>query len=286
MQALGVTAREIDIRPSARADARATSSTRTPTARSTTTSPSRTSRRASAPRTCSGSPTTTAALVIGTGDLSELALGWATYGVGDQMSHYAVNASVPKSLIGFMLRWAIDTRQFDDDVNAVLQSVLDTEISPELIPARRRQADRRQREQGRPVRAAGLLPLLHPALRLPAEQGRVPGRARLGRRRARPVVGPDPARPPQRVLARRDQALARRLPVPLLPDQPVQAHGDPERARRSAPAARSRRAATGARRATRRPTVWLDELRRNVPDLARAASTSSVSSRPLGGLAA
>ena len=73
-------------------------------------------------------------LVIGTGDLSELALGWATYGVGDQMSHYAVNASVPKTLIGFMLRWAIDTRQFDDDVSAVLQSVLDTEISPELIP--------------------------------------------------------------------------------------------------------------------------------------------------------
>ena len=72
--------------------------------------------------------------MIGTGDLSELALGWATYGVGDQMSHYAVNASVPKTLIGFMLRWAIDTRQFDDDVSAVLQSVLDTEISPELIP--------------------------------------------------------------------------------------------------------------------------------------------------------
>ncbi|WP_272598148.1 NAD(+) synthase [Solirubrobacter ginsenosidimutans] len=73
-------------------------------------------------------------LVIGTGDLSELALGWATYGVGDQMSHYAVNASVPKSLIGFMLRWAIDTAQFSADVSAVLQSVLDTEISPELIP--------------------------------------------------------------------------------------------------------------------------------------------------------
>jgi len=75
------------------------------------------------------------AIVIGTGDLSELALGWATYGVGDQMSHYAVNASVPKSLISFMLRWVIDTGQFDDAVNETLQSVLDTEISPELIPA-------------------------------------------------------------------------------------------------------------------------------------------------------
>jgi NAD+ synthase (glutamine-hydrolysing) len=74
------------------------------------------------------------ALVVGTGDLSELALGWATYGVGDHMSHYAVNASVPKSLIRFIIRWAIDTSQFSEDVSAVLQSVLDTQISPELIP--------------------------------------------------------------------------------------------------------------------------------------------------------
>jgi NAD+ synthase (glutamine-hydrolysing) len=75
------------------------------------------------------------ALVIGTGDLSELALGWATYGVGDHMSHYSVNASVPKSLVRFLIRWAIDTGQFGADVNAVLQSVLETQISPELIPA-------------------------------------------------------------------------------------------------------------------------------------------------------
>jgi NAD+ synthase (glutamine-hydrolysing) len=73
-------------------------------------------------------------LVLGTGDLSELALGWATYGVGDQMSHYNVNASVPKTLIQFMVRWAIDTDQFGGEVNEVLDSVLDTEISPELVP--------------------------------------------------------------------------------------------------------------------------------------------------------
>ena len=54
------------------------------------------------------------ALVVGTGDLSELALGWSTYGVGDQMSHYNVNASVPKTLIQFLIRWAIDTDQFGD----------------------------------------------------------------------------------------------------------------------------------------------------------------------------
>ncbi|HEY2260014.1 MAG TPA: NAD(+) synthase [Solirubrobacteraceae bacterium] len=74
-------------------------------------------------------------LVLGTGDLSELALGWSTYGVGDQMSHYNVNASVPKTLIRFLLRWAIDTDQFGAETNQALGSVLETVISPELIPA-------------------------------------------------------------------------------------------------------------------------------------------------------
>jgi NAD+ synthase (glutamine-hydrolysing) len=82
------------------------------------------------------------ALVVGTSDLSELALGWSTYGVGDQMSHYSVNASVPKTLIQFLIRWAIDTHQFSDDVGTALQSVLETEISPELIPRRDPDSDR------------------------------------------------------------------------------------------------------------------------------------------------
>jgi NAD+ synthase (glutamine-hydrolysing) len=82
------------------------------------------------------------ALVVGTGDLSELALGWSTYGVGDQMSHYNVNASVPKTLIQFLLRWAIDTRQYSDHASEILQSVLDTAISPELIPTHDPDADR------------------------------------------------------------------------------------------------------------------------------------------------
>jgi NAD+ synthase (glutamine-hydrolysing) len=73
-------------------------------------------------------------LVLGTGDLSELALGWATYGVGDQMSHYNVNVSLPKTLIQYLIRWVIGTEQFDDRTNALLQSILDTEISPELVP--------------------------------------------------------------------------------------------------------------------------------------------------------
>ncbi|GGD54484.1 NAD(+) synthase [Erythrobacter arachoides] len=73
--------------------------------------------------------------VIGTGDLSELALGWCTYGVGDQMSHYAVNAGVPKTLIQYLIRWATRTDQFDPAVDAALEDVLGTEISPELVPA-------------------------------------------------------------------------------------------------------------------------------------------------------
>ena len=77
-------------------------------------------------------------IVLGTGDLSELALGWSTYGVGDQMSHYNVNGGVPKTLIQHLIRWVITAGEFgpeDGAVNEVLQSVLDTEITPELIPA-------------------------------------------------------------------------------------------------------------------------------------------------------
>jgi NAD+ synthase (glutamine-hydrolysing) len=73
-------------------------------------------------------------IVLGTGDLSELALGWSTYGVGDQMSHYNVNGGVPKTLIQHLIRWVISSHQFDHAVNEVLQSVLETEITPELIP--------------------------------------------------------------------------------------------------------------------------------------------------------
>lgn len=74
-------------------------------------------------------------IVLGTGDLSELALGWSTYGVGDQMSHYNVNGGVPKTLIQHLIRWVINSGEFDTDVCAVLASVLNTEISPELVPA-------------------------------------------------------------------------------------------------------------------------------------------------------
>jgi NAD+ synthase (glutamine-hydrolysing) len=73
-------------------------------------------------------------LVLGTGDLSELALGWCTYGVGDQMSHYNVNSGVPKTLIQHLIRWVGSTQQFTQEVSTVLDAILGTEISPELVP--------------------------------------------------------------------------------------------------------------------------------------------------------
>ncbi len=74
-------------------------------------------------------------IVLGTGDLSEMALGWCTYGVGDQMSHYAVNSGVPKTLIQFLIRWCIRTDQYDAATDAILSTILAQEISPELVPA-------------------------------------------------------------------------------------------------------------------------------------------------------
>ena len=74
-------------------------------------------------------------IVVGTGDLSEFALGWATYGVGDQMSHYAVNSGVPKTLMQHLIRWVSGSGLFSGEVSEVLERVLSTEITPELVPA-------------------------------------------------------------------------------------------------------------------------------------------------------
>ena len=74
------------------------------------------------------------ALVIGTGDLSELALGWCTYGVGDHMSHYNINASVPKTLIQHLIRWVAHSEQVSPETSEILIDILETEISPELVP--------------------------------------------------------------------------------------------------------------------------------------------------------
>ncbi len=82
-------------------------------------------------------------IVLGTGDLSELALGWCTYGVGDQMSHYNVNAGVPKTLIQHLIRYVVESHQFGAETDDVLREILDQEITPELIPHREDQLPQR-----------------------------------------------------------------------------------------------------------------------------------------------
>ncbi len=74
-------------------------------------------------------------LVVGTGDLSELALGWCTYGVGDHMSHYNPNASVAKTLIQHLIRFVAASGDVSAETASVLADILATEISPELVPA-------------------------------------------------------------------------------------------------------------------------------------------------------
>ena len=70
--------------------------------------------------------------VVGTGDLSELALGWATYN-GDHMSMYGVNCSIPKTLIKYLIGYVADTT-IDNDLREILVDILDTPVSPELLP--------------------------------------------------------------------------------------------------------------------------------------------------------
>jgi NAD+ synthase (glutamine-hydrolysing) len=133
MQALGITAEEIDIRPSAR---QMLADIGHPYAKGeevydvtfeNVQAGERTSHLFRLANLHGG-------LVLGTGDLSEIALGWSTYGVGDQMSHYNVNASVPKTLIQHLIRWVADTGEFGADASRILTSILNTEISPELVP--------------------------------------------------------------------------------------------------------------------------------------------------------
>ena len=151
---------------------------------------------------------------LGTGDLSELALGFATYG-GDHMSHYGVNAGVPKTLVSELIRWAADTIFRDEPgVPAALGQVLDTPISPELLrPGPDGEIAPALGGPGRTLRAARLLPLPPAALRLWTAPHRSHG--------ARRLRGP--------LRARRDPTLASGVPAPLL-RQSVQARLRAERA--------------------------------------------------------
>ena len=134
MQALGATGAEIDIRPAAKqmfADIGHASATGEPLYDITFENVQAGLRTDYLFRLANQN----AALVVGTGDLSELALGWCTYGVGDQMSHYNPNASVSKTLIQHLIRFVAASGDVDAETAAVLEDILATEISPELVPA-------------------------------------------------------------------------------------------------------------------------------------------------------
>ena len=171
-----------------------------------------------------------AALVVGTSDLSELALGWCTYGVGDQMSHYSVNASVPKTLIKYLVAWVISSRQFNEPATRVLQSILDTTISPELVPAEERAAQPAQVSETviGPFECKTSFSITSAASAIGpvvwsswlnthgATARRVPGQ-RTWRRTS------------GRIRPRGHQALAGGVPAAFLRDEPVQEIGAPER---------------------------------------------------------
>ena len=185
-------------------------------------------------------------IVIGTGDLSELALGWCTYGVGDQMAHYNVNSGVPKTLIQHLIRWVISSRQFDEAVGLTLE--LDPRYGDHAgaCPRGRGRDAAEHGSRDRPLRAAGLQPLLHGALRLPSVEGRVPGASCLGRQSKGRMACRLSRRSPPRLRPRANQKLALRVPPALLRLQPVQAFRHAER-----PEGLGRRRAVAARRLAR-----------------------------------
>ena len=193
------------------------------------------------------------ALVLGTGDLSELALGFTTYGVGDHMSHYNVNASVPKTLIRHLIRWLVAARQFDDATLAVLQRIADTPISPELVPGAGAGPAQSSEAVVGPYELQDFHLYYVSRFGYRPEQGRVP-RARSVERRRRAARGRTRCRRTERVAydLADDPPLARGVPAAVLPDAASSSARRCRTDRRSVRAARSRHAATGARRAIRR----------------------------------
>ena len=168
-------------------------------------------------------------IVVGTGDLSELALGWCTYGVGDQMSHYNVNAGVPKTLIQHLIRWVIESGQFDDEANDVLGEMLDQEITPELIPTVEGQKAQSTEDTVGPYALQDFT--LYHVLRRGYRPSKIAFLAWHAWHDADAGEWP-PGYPPEvaaGVRPRRDPALARGLLPPLL-RQPVQAQRPAQRA--------------------------------------------------------
>ena len=190
--------------------------------------------------------------MLGTGDLSEIALGWSTYGVGDQMSHYNVNGGVPKTLIQHLIRWVSGLDDFSDQVDEVLLSILNTEISPELIPVKEGEVPQSTEKAIGPYELQDFN--LFYTLRFGFRPSKIAflALARLARRRGGQLAAGVPAGAAARVRRAGHPALAGRLRPALLRLRPVQAVGDAQRtqgvARRFAQPARGLAGAVGRQR--------------------------------------
>ncbi|MCX6002460.1 MAG: NAD(+) synthase [Chloroflexi bacterium] len=110
------------------------------------------------------------AILLGTGDLTEVALGWCTF-AGDHMSHYHVNVSVPKTLVRYLIRWAADEELSNKQAQKVLYDVLDTPISPELKSPARGEITQRSEDVIGPVELADFY--LYPFVRLGSPPGKI-----------------------------------------------------------------------------------------------------------------
>jgi len=110
------------------------------------------------------------AIVLGTGDLTEIALGWSTFS-GDQLSHYHVNTSVPKTLVRFLVRWVADEELAGSPAQKVLYDVLETPITPELLPSEREQITQKSEEVIGPVELADFY--LYPFIRFGTRPGKI-----------------------------------------------------------------------------------------------------------------
>ena len=202
-------------------------------------------------------------IVVGTGDLSELALGWCTYGVGDQMSHYNVNAGVPKTLVQHLIRWVAGNGEFDDGHQRPAARDRRAGDHPRADPDPRGRAAAVDGDVGRALQPPGLHALPRDPPRRPAEPDRVPRLARLARRGGGGLAAGVPRG--QRGSPTTSATYAAGSTSSSGGSSPASssARRSPT-APRSRPAAPCRRAATGGCRPTPSPTAWLAELE-NVP---------------------
>ncbi len=168
-------------------------------------------------------------IVIGTGDLSELALGWCTYGVGDQMSHYNVNAGVPKTLIQHLIRWVIASAQFEPEVLATLECYSGDGDFARTGAGSGGGDAAEHGSQGRALRAAGFQPVLHVTTWVSAVEDRVPGQPGVGGCGARRLAAGLSGGASAGIFAGGDPVLAARVPAAVFRHQPVQALGAAER---------------------------------------------------------